>query len=189
MKKLIIALGALATACSLQAASFTWGFGNSEIKAKDGNYFGEGSYSDASAFLYLGTVTLTKSGFDFGTATLLTSMQGMTTEYNWADITAPGSSSSDSVSADGGQAYTLILVDQGGVTSLDTFKDGNAIVSTGTSTGMSIPGAAATTYYASFVDINAYGASDWQAVNTPEPTSGLLLLLGFAGLALKRKQA
>ena len=30
-------------------------------------------------------------------------------------------------------------------------------------------------------------ASNWQAV--PEPTSGLLLLLGMAGLALRRKQA
>ncbi|MBR4616199.1 MAG: PEP-CTERM sorting domain-containing protein [Kiritimatiellae bacterium] len=30
-------------------------------------------------------------------------------------------------------------------------------------------------------------ASNWAAV--PEPTSGLLLLLGMAGLALKRKRA
>ena len=29
----------------------------------------------------------------------------------------------------------------------------------------------------------------WTAVNVPEPTSGLLLLLGMAGLALRRKQA
>ncbi len=32
-------------------------------------------------------------------------------------------------------------------------------------------------------------ASSWQTVATPEPTSGLLLLLGVAGLALKRKRA
>jgi hypothetical protein len=29
----------------------------------------------------------------------------------------------------------------------------------------------------------------WTAVNVPEPTSGLLLLLGMAGLALRRKQS
>lgn len=29
----------------------------------------------------------------------------------------------------------------------------------------------------------------WTAVNVPEPTSGILLLLGMAGLALRRKQA
>ena len=32
-------------------------------------------------------------------------------------------------------------------------------------------------------------ASAWTAVAAPEPTSGLLLLLGMAGLALKRKRA
>ena len=35
----------------------------------------------------------------------------------------------------------------------------------------------------------AYGNPGWYAVNVPEPTSGLLLLLGMAGLALKRKRA
>jgi len=34
-----------------------------------------------------------------------------------------------------------------------------------------------------------YDASGWQAVAVPEPTSGLLMLLGVAGLALKRRRA
>jgi len=29
----------------------------------------------------------------------------------------------------------------------------------------------------------------WQAMTVPEPTSGLMILLGMAGLALRRKQA
>ena len=32
-------------------------------------------------------------------------------------------------------------------------------------------------------------AANWTSVSVPEPTSGLLLLLGMAGLALKRKRA
>ena len=36
---------------------------------------------------------------------------------------------------------------------------------------------------------SSMAASNWTAVNVPEPTSGLLLLLGMAGLALRRKQA
>jgi hypothetical protein len=38
-----------------------------------------------------------------------------------------------------------------------------------------------------FIVSTAYQSKDWAAV--PEPTSGLLLLLGVAGLALRRKQA
>jgi hypothetical protein len=36
------------------------------------------------------------------------------------------------------------------------------------------------------IDTGSHTAANWQAV--PEPTSGLLLLLGVAGLALRRKQ-
>jgi hypothetical protein len=56
---------------------------------------------------------------------------------------------------------------------------------------------AAATYSINFTDgtgmtssgIGSWSASSWQAVAVPEPTSGLLLLLGMAGLALRRKQA
>ena len=41
-----------------------------------------------------------------------------------------------------------------------------------------------------YLDATTYHTSNWTAVNAvPEPTSGLLLLLGVAGLALKRKRA
>ena len=186
MKKLMMALGAVATACSLQAASFVWGFANAETVAKDGKYFGDGAYANASAFLYLGTVSLSDGKFDFGSATLLASVQGMNSDFNWGDFTAPGSTSNDAVLAAGGQSYTLILVDKGGVTDLNRF-DGNAILAYGTSGHETIPGAGETLYYASFTNDTQYGAAAWQAV--PEPTSGLLLLLGVAGLALRRKRA
>jgi len=38
------------------------------------------------------------------------------------------------------------------------------------------------------MDDTAQSSSGWQTTQVPEPTSGLLLLLGVAGLALKRKQ-
>ena len=44
---------------------------------------------------------------------------------------------------------------------------------------------------ATFADTTAtYAGAGWyQAAAVPEPTSGLLILLGVAGLALKRKRA
>ena len=36
---------------------------------------------------------------------------------------------------------------------------------------------------------NSKNVANWTAMSVPEPTSGLLLLLGMAGLALKRKRA
>ena len=190
MKKLIIVLGIAMAACSLQASSYIWGFGNAETVAVDGKYFGEGAYADASAFLYLGTVALVDGAFNFGDAQLLASSQGMDAElFNWGDFNPPGSNNSALVNAAGGQDYTLILVDQGGLTTLDGFE-GHAIVATGTSRRDSLPGAGATTYYANFVNDAQYGAADWQNVaSIPEPTSGLLLLLGMAGLALRRRCA
>ena len=109
---------------------------------------------------------------------------------------------------------TLILTDNtvGGSKSYDgTFSGGSISLNIGdvitADTGFILAGHSYTGYFtmtdaagnvytsasrtntAAFPSVNnfAVGAGSWAAV--PEPTSGLLLLLGVAGLALKRKRA
>ena len=183
MKKLIIAVSVIAFACVTNAASFIWGFSSDSIEDSTGAYIDGGT-----AFLYLGTVTASDTGFNTGSAVLLAS-DGQNSDYYFGNMNTSAFSSSDALtSTDAGQAYTLILLEEAGVTTLDGYE-GNYIIANGTSTQGVIPGTQSNTYYAKFEDATAYGASAWQPMAAPEPTSGLLMLLGLAGLALKRKHA
>ena len=189
----MILASAIVTACVVNAASFTWGFASDAIEDSTGNYI-----SGGTALLYLGTVTASGSAFDTSSAALLATA-GQSADYNYGNFDNANLSSSDALaSTAAGQTYTLILLEQTGVTSLADYN-GNYIIATGSSTQGSIPGVSGTTYYAQFENDTVYGASDWQTMTAggggggsggvPEPTSGLLLLLGVAGLALRRKQA
>ena len=46
-----------------------------------------------------------------------------------------------------------------------------------------------TSFGSGHIDSAASAASGWTAASVPEPTSGLLMLIGMAGLALRRKRA
>ena len=120
------------------------------------------------------------------------------------DLTVTGGSIVDSVGLDGGSAggtwngtdalvdgqtykFAVILTDKGtagttppttGVYGVD--DNGGALYSVDWNAAIG----------GSFIAADTYGgASISTAVAVPEPTSGLLLLLGMAGLALKRKRA
>lgn len=196
MKKLMIVISTVMMACAVNAASYVWGFSDGNTVAPDGSYFGEGGYADATAMLFLGTVTAGAEGWEgLSSATLLVSgNMNDAPDYNWGNHDPNSPNSSDLVNALGGQAYTLILLDSGSVSDLASY-DGKYVSVTGTSEGFSIPGAGETVYYAAFTSDATFGASDWADTPAPgptppvipEPTTGLLVLLGVAGLALRRR--
>ena len=187
MKKLIMTASAIAMACIVNAASFTWGFMNEgEYLNKNGEAFDSGT-----AFLYLGNVTASESAFDFSAATFVLTA-GYANDYFGAVDSANLASSDVVQSTVGGQAYSLILIEKAGATANDLVSyEGDYVLYTGVSAERTLAGVTPTKY-AEFMRTGEVEASNWQTMGAspiPEPTSGLLMLLGMAGLALKRKHA
>lgn len=196
MKKLLVVASIMAAVFTSEASSFSWGFtGYDYVNASGEGYdsdFDLNVWGGGKAYLYLGTVTASDTAFDFSAATLITSATFDAQELIYGNVGSEAYSTSDLVtSTDAGQAFSLILVD-------DTSKDlasyeGNYVLYTGLSEEGAIPGATVS-YYAAFQDTNPVTQADWQTMGggaspIPEPTSGLLMLLGMAGLALRRRRA
>ena len=199
MKRLMIAIAALSMAISANAGAYYWGLQSFDYTGPDGSGYdsdmGANLWANGTAFLYLGTVAY-DNGFDTAGATYLANAGFDDTNFGYGYIDATDVSSlptSSDVDATGGQAYSIVLVDAAGVTSLDDGAIENYIIVTGTSSGEYDPGTE--TSFASFLNTSTVIGGDgvaWAPASAepiPEPTSGLLLLLGMAGLALKRKRA
>ena len=182
MKKLILLASAVAMACSIQAASFNWGFVSPDITDINGNYMGDAV--PGYAYLFLGTVTASDTAFNM-TGTTLHASGGQNDDFSYGSI-ADLVSNDALTKTDAGQAYSLILT-EGKVADFSKFE-GNYILATGVSEQGVNPMTGDT--WAVFNNGTDFAAADWKTMpNVPEPTSGLLLLLGVAGLALRRKQA
>lgn len=183
MKKLLILASAISIGCVSQAANFIWGLGSGDYQDHNGNALETGT-----AFFYLGTVTASESAFDTSAATFIASSGFNADWYVYGSMDTDNLLSSDKIaSTAAGQTYSIILLEQSSVSSLDGYEGYYTVVNGSSIEGV-LPGTTVT-YYADFVNgtASAYTTSSMSAV--PEPTSGLLLLLGMAGLALKRKRA
>lgn len=172
MKKLMIAACAVAFAAVAQAATFDWGFTSDSIEDPSGEYIEGGT-----AELWVNAVLIATGG--------------QNDDFTFGEMNA----TSDKLAAlpDGsisgtfeGQAYKLVLkyTDGDGQDWEATFD--------GVSSYRSVAGAIGekAKNYEVFATDYAIAAGDWNKVTpTPEPTTGLLMLVGLAGLALRRRRA
>ena len=181
----MVMVSAVAMAYVVNASSFVWGFMN------EGDYINSkgDAFDSGTAFLFIGAVTASESAFDLSGATYVTSA-GYVDDYFGATSSENMAASDKVTSTAANQDFSLLLFDQEGMTLSDlaTFE-GDYVLYTGKSEEGSIPGVTVTKY-GKFLRYGEVEQSSWATMGpVPEPTSGLLLLLGMAGLALKRKRA
>ena len=172
MKKIIVALGAAVFAFGVQAAAVNWHF---NMSALDCNY----EELAGSVTLYFNDALLGTVAFDGGGATddfVIDSAGG--TVKAVAEIT----NFSDGA---GTLEYTYVIssLPMDGYPDIDSSLDAvNAEIEMGVTKNYTID------TYATVAD-NGYSPVGPTPPVVPEPTSAMLVLLGVAGLALKRKQA
>ena len=172
MKKLMILVAAVAIATVTQAASVAW----SMTSAKD-----ETGASMGGSALY--TCVLTFWADNAGAVGSVISTTGLTDTT--AAMSKYAGTTGDSFA--GGSTYWVqaVLSKNDGTAKLTSSVasftlDASPEYTINLATGAGMTGG--------LPAIN-FAKENWQTTSTPEPTSGLLLLLGMAGLALKRKVA
>ena len=190
MKKLLVAMAVAMAAALAQAASVSWSV--SGLKDSKGNDMTSGAgyvfCTKGSSATTVAEVTAALTGKS--AAQVKTYLEDNSLMALKGDVRSDGSISVSGVDLatsgvpekqSGTQLFVVIVDD-------DSFGDDTHYVITSTSSSVKTP-AATTTNTAIFGISNSatLNPNNWTAA--PEPTSGLLLLLGIAGLALKRKRA
>ena len=211
MKKLMIAAAAVLCAVAVNAANVSWGLGASVVD-KDGQETTAGT-----AFLFVTTGAdkapvwdSTTGSWNLNGAQLVALTLGsgesaityMGKDFDpnwgvWGDFDTTAASTlphSDQVTDNGQQYYSIILTSES-TTDFDSFKGDDkyaAVVSGQSEQVSSFDEGGAVFFYESMIAYEDITAASWTQLKTdavPEPTSGLLLLLGVAGLALRRRRA
>lgn len=180
MKKIMVALGAVALAASAQAASVNWQSGLPT--ALDGYTFGDEAltmivFENTSAY-DIGSIW---SSYQAGT--LAGTMVGSTTDDFDAYINEFMEIAGGASWGEGDTVYGAVIFTHTGADGKVDYYMVNSASATAADAGATLSDLGNTIGGGG----SGGGPTSWQAI--PEPTSGLLLLLGVAGLALRRRRA
>lgn len=198
MKKLMIMLAAVAAAVAVKAASVDWNYqitgdaGGSATEFTgytaylvDATYFS--SLSEVTAASITGTNPDTGKNNYIQSATLAqTGTSGKGTNKKYVFSTGAQEYSSDALTAGNNYSYYLVLVDAAGENYYAQSYNYTAREATSAydadAIKLPVNGSAVSS------GMTAFSTGGGGGGDVPEPTSGLLLLVGGAMLALRRKQ-
>ena len=197
MKKLIIVATAIVAGVVAHASSVAWTCTN--VKDINGANLKSGS---AYVFFVAGDSKADTSSWAAldgkGADALSAALAGANYSYKKSDLTNAGDGVFSYNAASAGAALPLGDVGLTGSTKYSVYAvildtdtvtdDSHFYVTAATAASTTFADAASTTKSYMLTATSSATASNWYAA-APEPTSGLLLLLGMAGLALRRKRA
>lgn len=184
MKKIMMALAVVACAAMAQASIVKW---SSTAVAFNGTKLGNQSVNlylvgvgDAADVLFDTRSTLNTPAANKGKLTANTGSGQSSYDYN--STLAGGGFINSETGADLGRQYYMVIKYNDGTT--DYTYTSSAVASS----GLSSTSLGAVDFTFNDTISTVAGTKDaWVAV--PEPTSGLLMLIGMAGLALRRRRA
>ena len=190
MKKLVFMLAAVVIAATIQAASVSWTCTN--VKDSNGDKISGIAY-------FINAASLSQDAFKAldGADAFSTALNGM---YSWTPGTEGKYSSAAPVEnatlglSDATTGYSVYLA----VFDTTTITDASNYYLTGLQSLATLSGAYTASVSFGNQSTPSQAAGAWSSVkasepeppiDSPEPTSGLLMLIGAAGLALRRKRA
>ena len=191
MKKLIIAVAAVCAAVAVQAATANWKASASNMYAGNSTdkYTGTAYVFDAGVMSQSALFAIFAAGTDIGSSTAgyvgsaainAGAMSGVSLSY--------GEQSTSASDTNDYTFYFAVIQDDA-----IYFSNEKALSANATATAKSVPFGTqngTSTFSSVAASGTGYqGAGYWSSAAVPEPTSGLLMLLGMAGLALRRRRA
>ncbi len=190
MKKLVIALAAVAMAVASQAATFKWTTDAVPYGVDAASVLDNGNYTAGTTQMKnKGTWSFVLAIYDASTGALV----GQSTSTSVKFGTTNAKVSTNSITVNGAAAsstYNYVLTITGTQTDLNARAVDGAFDYTAAALETTLSGTVTTASTGASALATSLPTS-WTVsgiVPVPEPTSGLMLLLGMAGLALRRKQ-